>query len=81
VLTTGSAPLADMREPLAAALHWVFLTAALLMGVGVVASSFMRALPMRGRRNYVLRDDDDVSPTPSEPYRLPARASGVPRPR
>jgi EmrB/QacA subfamily drug resistance transporter len=84
VLTTGSAPLADMREPLAAALHWVFLTAALLMAVGVVASIFMRALPMRGRRNYVLRDDDDdddVSPTPSEPYRLPARASGVPRPR
>jgi EmrB/QacA subfamily drug resistance transporter len=81
VLAGGVAPLADMREPLAAALHWVFLAAALLMAVGVVASFFIRELPMRGRRNYVLPEGDGLSPTPSEPYRLPARASGAPRPR
>jgi MFS family permease len=44
------APLASMRVPLAAALHWVFLTSALLMAVGLVASIFIRELPM-GRRH------------------------------
>ena len=79
-LTAGVAPLQNMREPLAAALHWVFVAAALLLALGVVASLCMREMPMRRRREP---DQVDVglSPTPAEPYRPPARASGVPHPR
>jgi MFS family permease len=71
----GIAPLAEMREPLAEALRVVFLTGAGLLALGLVASAFMRELPMRRRRS------PEPSPTPSEPYRPPTRASGAPHPR
>jgi EmrB/QacA subfamily drug resistance transporter len=75
-LAPGVAALQNMRDPLAAALHWVFLTAALFLALGVAASLCIRELPMRGRR-----DSDQVSPTTGEPYRPSATASGVAHPR
>jgi len=69
------AALAEMREPLAAALRWVFLCAAVIMASGLVASAFMHEIPMRRYRGV----PDAASPTPSEPYRQPAPASGAPR--
>jgi hypothetical protein len=50
VAAASIAPLAEMRVPLGAALHWVFLASALLMAVGLVASIFIRELPIRRRR-------------------------------
>jgi EmrB/QacA subfamily drug resistance transporter len=49
VAASSVAPLAEMRVPLAAALHWVFVASALLMAVGALASVFIRELPMRRR--------------------------------
>jgi MFS family permease len=65
----GSAPVAVMPEPLADALHSVFLTGAAMLALGLVASACMRELPMRRPGS---------SPTPSAPYRPPAPASGAP---
>jgi EmrB/QacA subfamily drug resistance transporter len=67
----GISPLAGMREPLAEALRGVFLTGAALMALGLLASAYMRELPMR-------RPRAEFSPTPSEPYRPPTQASGAP---
>jgi EmrB/QacA subfamily drug resistance transporter len=74
--TFGTVPLETMRDPLAGSLQAVFLVAAGLMAIGLIATIFIRELPMRGRRV----DDQAASPTPAVPYRQPAPASGAPRP-
>ena len=63
---TVATPLAGMRVPLAAALHWVFLASALLMAIGLLASVFIRELPMRRRH-----------PAPPPPSPAPPRQALV----
>ncbi|HEV7663287.1 MAG TPA: MDR family MFS transporter [Chloroflexota bacterium] len=75
---TQLADLAELRQPLTDALHWVFLASAAFVALGLLASLFLAERPMRRRRT--LGDQSGgASPTPCEPYRPPAPASGAPR--
>lgn len=81
--TANVSDLVAMREPLAAALHWVFVCCALFMAAGLVTSFWIAEVPMRRRRTTTENSSPTPAPNPrpSEPYRPPAPTSGAPRPR
>ncbi|HEY0581757.1 MAG TPA: MDR family MFS transporter [Chloroflexota bacterium] len=55
--TAGLADFAEVREPLADALRWVFLSAALLMAIALLVSLFLKEIPLRRQRT--LHEDGD----------------------